>query len=85
MKFPHSGLTASDVTPRIDIADAWRVLKLIEKLRKAGIGHFDRPPAVCIAVFDGPPVKWLVNQDEVEATLELLEAGVASIGKEAKP
>ena len=76
--FPHAALRPFDATPRITLENAAAVCKLVDQLRKlkpkAG---FDSAPAICVGVFQGPQVKWLVNNAEATETIERLTAAIA--------
>ncbi len=81
--FPHGNLVPEDVTPRIQSRSAATVCDLIAAMNARGIGHFDTPAAIIIAVFDGPLVKYLVDEQQVRETIRRAKLAIAKY-EEAK-
>ncbi len=67
--FPHKALTPGDVEPPITLEQTAKLMPLLERLRKDDPEKFHTPAAVCIAVFQGGLVRWLVNGKEVGGTI----------------
>jgi len=74
--FPHVALNPEDVTPRIRPRSAAKVCDLIRAARARGIGHFDTPAAIIVAVFDGALVKYLVDEGQVRETIKRLQKAI---------
>jgi len=81
--FPHGTLLPEDVTPRIKSSSAERCCELIDRARANGIGRFNSSAAIIVAVFDGPMVKYLVDEQQVEETIRRLRARLAVKGAKA--
>ena len=79
-EFPHAPLTPFEATPRITPEDAKRICDLIDALRDADPScTFCAKPAICVAVWVGPLVKWLVNGVEAQETIRRLEKGLEKL------
>ena len=76
-EFPHATLRATDAYPRISGETAQKIMDAVEAMMKypqeEGANKFSASPAIRIAVFDGPLVRWIVNDHEAQDTLERLE------------
>jgi len=83
-EFPHGSLEPSDVTPRIQSHSAVTVCNLVAAARARGIGHFDVPAAIIVAVFDGPLVKYLVDEQQVRETIKRLQEAIKTAAGAAK-
>jgi len=76
LDFPHGVLRPEDVTPRIQSRSAATVCNLVTAAAARGIGHFDVPAAIIVAVFDGPLVKYLVDEQQVRETITRLQKAI---------
>ena len=81
-RFPHASLRPSEATPRISPATARLVIVLVEKLRAKEVGGFPASPAICVAIWQGGLVKWLVNEEEAQETIKRIEKRLATIDAE---
>ncbi len=79
--FPHGVLTPADVTPRIKSRSAATVCNLIEAAKARGIGCFETPAAIIVAVFDGPLVRFLIDEQQVRETIKRLQTAIARGGR----
>lgn len=71
--FPHSPLEPRETIPPITAAHAERLQELIGLMTAAKLGDFVAPAAICIAVFQGPITRWLVDDEQVTDTIGRLE------------
>ena len=84
-EFPHGPLTPMDVSPRIDPDTAKKVLERIERLRVLTNAKIHEVrPAIIIAVFVGPLVKYLVDEQQCEETIENLDLTIAEREADSK-
>ena len=77
--FPHRALTPLEATPRISTDLAGEVLEALRRHDVVFPDHplAETPPAICIAIWQGPLLKWLVNDAEARQTLDRLRAAEA--------
>lgn len=75
--FPHACLQPSEATPRIAPSLAGEVLIAVETARNLGLcPTIQTAPAICIAVWSGAMVKWLVDEVEAQQTLDNLRGAI---------
>ena len=75
--FPHAALLPFDATPRITPEHAQKVADLVDQVRELGIGEFGPRPAIVVAVWQGALVKYLVDDRQVEETIQNLHKAIA--------
>lgn len=75
--FPHAALRPFEATPRIIPSHAKEVADLVDQARELGIGNFGPRPAIVVAIWQGALVKYLVDDQQAEATIENLHKAIA--------
>ena len=75
--FPHAALTPQDAFPRITPENAGKLMDLGRQCIELGIGKIQVTPAIVVAVWQGPLVKYLVDDQQAEATIENLHRAIA--------
>lgn len=66
-EFPHSALTPFEASPRITPEHAAEVIRLIDEN-----GGYPVTPAIIVAVWTGPLVKYLIDDQQVTDTIRNL-------------
>ena len=77
--FPHKTLIPEESFPRINLETARKLVEGLDKLRDIDDKAWRRytaSPAICVAVFAGPLVKWVVNENEAADTLRNIEQAI---------
>jgi hypothetical protein len=82
-QFPHGCLVPEDVIPRIQPSSAAKICKLVADARDKGIGRLEFA-AIAVAVFDGPMVKWILDEQRAKETIKRLKSAIAKAGEAAK-
>lgn len=81
-QFPHESLTPMEATPRIDPNTASKVIELINTLRRLKPNSiYGTSPAIVIAVWCGPLVKYLIDEQQCEETIENLSRAIEVISE----
>lgn len=82
-QFPHGCLVPEDVIPPIQSRSAATICKLVADAKAKGIGRLEFA-AIAVAVFDGPMVKWLLDEQQAKETIKRLKQAIAKAALAAK-
>ena len=75
--FPHAALKPQDAFPRITPENAGKIMELGRQMIELGLANIQVTPAIVVAVWQGPLVKYLVDDQQAEATIENLHKAIA--------